>query len=374
MTMKRGFDRMKHGLRLLAGLLLAAVLTGAACAETVIPPRWDVPDYVTWLLEVADAEVGYTEGTRGYTKYGEWRGNPYAQWCAEFLCWCVDQVDQRHGTELLNQVYPLYSASNTGKSWFVREGRYIVRWGNLENWGYQWLKGEDSFITTGSYIPQPGDWVFFTWTSDLNTDHVALVEYCTREDDGSVLIHVIEGNTPDAVKRTAYPLTYTRILGYGTVHDVADWTMRNGNSGVKVRELQEKLIRLGYLAPDQCDGRYGTTTYNAVLVYQHLHGLKENGIANIGTQTLLNREVRDSLYNDPATWQVVGADDFSVDNLDELEDMSSLMDEDFWLEETELEETAEAEALPENEDELVLSVELAEEAPAWAETEDSLPE
>ncbi len=367
-------NRMKHGIRLLAGLLLAALLTGAAGAETVIPPRWEVPDYVTWLLEVADAEVGYTEGARGYTKYGEWRGNPYAQWCAEFLCWCVDQVDQQHGTELLNQVYPLYSASNTGKSWFVREGRYIVRWGNLENWGYQWLKGEDAFITTGSYIPQPGDWVFFTWTSDLNTDHVALVEYCTREDDGSVLIHVIEGNTPDAVKRTTYPIGYTRILGYGTVHDVADWTMRSGNSGAKVRELQEKLIRLGYLAPDQCDGRFGTSTYNAVLVYQQLHGLKENGIANIGTQTLLNREVRDSLYNDPATWQVVGAEDASVDDLDELEDMSSLMDEDFWLEETELEEIEEAEALPEDEDELVLSVELEEEAPAWAETEEHLPE
>ena len=109
-------------------------------SQTVIPPAYPVPDYVTWLLDIAAGEVGYQEGDHGYSKYGEWAGDPLAQWCAEYLCWCVDQVDQLYGTQLLRQVYPMYSGSNTGKNWFIQQGRYLVRWGNLENWGYQWLK------------------------------------------------------------------------------------------------------------------------------------------------------------------------------------------------------------------------------------------
>ena len=89
-------------------------------------PRGIVPDYVRWLLEVAGEEVGYREGDHGWSKYGEWAGDPYAQWCAEFLCWCVDQVDQRHGTHLLGRIFPLYSGQNTGPR-LVHPGRALHR-------------------------------------------------------------------------------------------------------------------------------------------------------------------------------------------------------------------------------------------------------
>ena len=51
----------------------------------------------------------------------------------------------------------------------------MVRNGHLPDWGYQWLKGTDRYLKTGDYIPQPGDWMFFTWTETHNTDHVAMV-------------------------------------------------------------------------------------------------------------------------------------------------------------------------------------------------------
>lgn len=297
---------MKRIAAFLACLLMLPTMAQALSSQTVIEPAWPVPDYVTWLLEVASGEVGYREGDHGYSKYGEWAGDPYAQWCAEYLCWCVDQVDQRHGTQLLGQVYPLYSGSNTGRDWFIRQGRYIVRWGNLEGWGYQWLRDEDSFITTGSYIPQPGDWVFFTWDSDRNTDHVAMVEYCTRDENGNVQLHVLEGNTPVEVKRAVYDLTYTRILGYGTVHDVADVTMRAGNAGEKVRQLQEKLMLLGLV--DKADGVFGPATAEAVKAFQTQQGMKATGIASIAMQKALNRAVDEAIDNDPATWLVVDED------------------------------------------------------------------
>ena len=222
-------------------LLFALLLPAAACADDVIPPQWEVPDFVAAVLDVARGEIDYKEGPHNYSKYGEWSGDPYTQWCAEFVCWCVDQVDQREGTSLLNTQWPLYTSSNTGKNWFIRNGRYISRNGYLDNWGYQWFKGSDSFITPGDYIPQPGDWVFFTWDSDTDTDHVAMVEYCTRGMDGDVIIHVIEGNNPDKVQRNNYMLSNKRILGFGTVHDVADWTMRSGCSGERCVSCRRSL-------------------------------------------------------------------------------------------------------------------------------------
>ena len=290
-------------------LCLLGVSAPAEEAEQVIRPAWRVPDYVTRLLDIASAEVGYTEGAHGYSKYGEYWGDPQAQWCAEFLCWCVDQVDKQDGTALLNTVYPLYSGMNTGMRWFIREGRFISRNGHLTDWGYQWYKGEDEFLTAGEYIPQPGDWVFFTWTSDENTSHVAMVEYCTQDAQGRVTLHVIEGNNPSAVARNTYAISDKRILGYGTVHDVADWTMRHGNSGRKVSELQQKLIYLGLLPEGSDSGYYGDLTTEAIRQYQIANGLKESGIANISTQALINAAYDQKRYQDPDQWKLDSGED-----------------------------------------------------------------
>ena len=289
---------------LFLGILLIIVCSCSA-EDVVIDPQWPVPDYVTLLLDIASGEVGYEEGEHGWTKYGEWVGDPYCQWCAEFLCWCVDQVDQRYGTSLLNHVYPLYSGSNEGRAWFITAGRYVIRKGEVEDWGYEWLKGHTDFISSGDYIPQPGDWVFFTWTSDDDTDHVAMVEYCTQNTlTGEIMIHVIEGNKPDAVARDVYELDYGRILGYGTVHDVADIMMHVGNRGEKVRQLQEKLIFLGILDPQYESGVFDSATLSALRTFQSGHGLRCNGWANMETQLVIDEAVQQKIENDPASWTV----------------------------------------------------------------------
>ena len=289
--------------------LFCLLLTAAAAEDAPLRPQWPVPEYVTQLLTIAGNEVGYKEGAHGYSKYGEYWGNPQAQWCAEYLCWSVDQVDKTHGTQLLKNVYPLYSGQNTGMRWFIKEGRWIARNGNLPDWGYQWFKGEDEFITANEYIPQPGDWVFFSWTSDGNTSHVAMVEYATQDRDGHVTIHCLEGNNPDKVARVKYSTEDKKILGYGTVHDVADWTMRFGNTGKKVTELQEKLVYLGLLTPDNITGHFGVNTQTAITDFQTAHGLKVLGIANIETQALLNRLYDEKRYRDADAWSVAEEDD-----------------------------------------------------------------
>ena len=289
-------------------LLILFLFSAARAEEKRIDPAWPVPDYVGHLLQVASEEVGYTED-HGRTKYGAWAGDPAAQWCAEFQCWCVDQVDQRWGTSLLRNVYPFYTSSNTGKNWFIRAGRYVVRKGRVEGWGYEWLKGSSTFIRSGDYIPQPGDWVFFNWGGGSDTEHVSLVEFCTRDTySGEVLIHVIEGNKPSAVARDTYGLNDPAILGYGTVHDVADITMCFGNQGEKVRLLQEKLSYLGFLDPSLVTGHFGDGTAEAVRAYQSARGLQVNGIANMKTQQLLESEYVSRYENDPDIWAVVDDD------------------------------------------------------------------
>lgn len=297
--------------RILAILLLLSLLAvSTAHAEEIrIPPAWKVPDYVEHLLQVASEEVGYKED-HGRTKYGEWAGDPAAQWCAEFQCWCVDQVDRRWGTSLLRKVYPYYTSSNTGRSWFIREGRYVIRKGRVDGWGYEWLKGSSSYLRSGDYIPQPGDWVFFNWAGGSDTEHVAMVEYCTRDSvTGRVMIHVIEGNKPSSVARFAYGINDPSILGYGTVHDVADITMAFGNQGEKVRQLQEKLAYLGFLDSAHVTGRFGDATTEAVRAYQEARGLRVNGIANMETQLLLDPEYTQKYENDGSVWTVVDDED-----------------------------------------------------------------
>ena len=277
-------------MKLFSLLLALMMLLPAAHAEyTVLEPQWPVPEHVTLLLEVATGEIGYAEDRYGNTKYGEWVGDPDAQWCAEFLCWCVDQVDQRYGTSLLDHVYPLYQNQNGGKKWFIKQGRYIERDGFLEDWGYQWMIGAEDHNRNGTYIPQPGDWVFFTWTNDNDTDHVAMVEYASVDENGDYFVHVIEGNNPDCVQRKVYRLKDDRILGYGAVHDVCIWTMRGGNTGAKVSELQAKLVFLGYLDPQYATGTYGPSTTTAIKEVQKAAGLKQSGRATNETQQYINK-------------------------------------------------------------------------------------
>ena len=276
--------------------------------DEVLAPAWPVPDYVEHLLEVASGEVGYKED-HGRTKYGEWAGDPAAQWCAEFQCWCVNQVDERWGTDLLRNVYPFYTSSNTGLRWFLKAGRYVVRKGKVPDWGYEWLKGENTYIKSGDYIPQPGDWVFFNWGGGTDTEHVAMVEFCTRNPrSGDVTVHVIEGNNPAAVARNTYGINDPSILGYGTVRDVADITMTFGNEGEKVALLQEKLAYLGFLDDTLVTGHFGDGTMEAVRAYQQSRKLRVTGVANMKTQQKLEAEYAQRYNNDPDIWAVVDDD------------------------------------------------------------------
>lgn len=297
--------------RICLGLVIALlfILPCAASEETgtVIPPKYDVPLSVKTLLDVANKEIGYVEGRDGSTKYGEWYGDPTAEWCAELLCWSVAQVEEQLGEKLLQVQFPLYGATNIGRDWFITQGRYIARTGFIAGLGSQWYKGQKDQMEKNSYIPEPGDWVFFSYTPSGDTTHVALVEQAVKAASGQIYIQVIEGNMPDRVQRTHYKLDDWRIQGYGTVRDLADVSLRGGIQGEKVKQLQEKLNIIGLLPASEIHGTYNHATQEAVRSFQSQMKLTQNGIANQQTQLALSDYAAYYMMNRTEFWTVDGS-------------------------------------------------------------------
>ena len=277
-------------------------------AEGALVPQYEVPKEVTWVLDAARKELGNGEAKNHTTKYGAWAGNPAAEWCAEFLCWCVDQVDSTQKTKLLNRQFPNYTGTNTGRDWFLSQGRYVARRGVVRGWGTQWFKGENEPMAPNSYVPQPGDWMFLSNAATWDTTHVAMVEYCAYDENGKIQVHVIEGNSPfaqvkDQVVRNQYPIDYWAILGYGTVHDVADIAMHFGNSGEKVKALQQDLAAAGLFPQGQkVTGQYGAITEKCVKDIQRQMGAVETGIADQAVQLQLKKLVYAQSADNPENW------------------------------------------------------------------------
>lgn len=285
-------------------LLLTSHICFATSSEEILP-AFEVPDFVVKLLNIAQEELGYTEGSDGSTKYGAWYGDRTAEWCAEYLCWCVNKTDERYGTQLLKKQYPLYGATNVGLNWFLKEGRFVARNGIVNGWGSQWFNSSGKDIELNEYIPQPGDWVFFSYTPSGDTTHVAMVEKALKSEDG-IYIQVFEGNMPDKVQRSLYALNDWRIIGYGTVHDVAGVAMRHGNEGQKVTQLQKELSALNLLDTSSINGVYDNKTENSIKHFQIENKLTATGIADKDTQLLIKNLLNQNMQEDNSFWIVEG--------------------------------------------------------------------
>jgi hypothetical protein len=290
---------MKH--RVLTVLLILVFLcAGVTAAEeralvsTATTADWEPPDLTAFedisapellVLKVAQEEIGYTEGPlSNQTKYGEWFCGGRVSWCAEFLTWCVDQVDRRYGTELMDTVFPRYGGPSTGAPFFMEKGRFISDDGKIPTSGMlQWLTGSDHYLEPNEYIPYPGDYIWFYYYSRYEgTDHVALVEGVSKDEDGNIVVHVIEGNNPDSVQRAEYGLTDKSIYGYGTPVRRAYSNLRLYVEGDDVLSLQSDLISLGYYTMEEGqEGFFSEAVQAAVKQLQHDAGLAADGVVDM---------------------------------------------------------------------------------------------
>lgn len=250
------------------------------------------------LIAVAEAEIGYLEkksnkdlddktanaGSKNYTKYNRdmraWAKSAGIndQWCQNFVDWCFVSAFGLEAAKLL--IYTFTNYTPTGSNAFKKRNRYIPR---------------------GKGTPKRGDVIYFYSSAKGRIGHVGIVIKVT-----SSKVYTIEGNTSNAsalvtngggVKKKSYKLTSTYIDGYGSVDYTAiagmafdaptsssgeqklgDRVLKNYTEGADVRELQLKLISLGYdLGSYGADGEFGDCTEMAVRKFQKDKGLTVTG-------------------------------------------------------------------------------------------------
>ncbi len=162
-------------------------------------------NYADDVLAIAETQLGYHESTKnfqyvgsfkkGYTRYGAWYGDPYGDWCAMFVSFCMRYAG------VPESVIPSSSVCN---SWTVL----------LDQLG--------RFEKAGDYTPRPGDVIFFDTDGEggLNATHVGLVAWV-----GETSLGTIEGNAGDCVCTNEYSMDSAVIYGYGRLGDKVDETV-----------------------------------------------------------------------------------------------------------------------------------------------------
>lgn len=162
------------------------------------------------LLEIAQTQLGYEESVqnfyiaengdqKGYTRYGDWYGVEYGDWCAMFASFCLSYAGIEN--------YPLHCN--------------CARWIDM-------LQESGMYVETETCTPRPGDLVFLDYgrksTTDqiktANADHVGIVAEvipATREEPAKIV--TIEGNHNDCVCYETRDLEDPKIIGYGLLPD-----------------------------------------------------------------------------------------------------------------------------------------------------------
>ena len=259
-------------------LLLALSLLLGACALA--------DDRADMLVAAAVNELGYSATKGGYSKYGEWGGSAYGEWCSEFVSWCVNFADEYYGTSMLGSDYPLQTSCEGGSMWYKERGRYVTVNGGLRGEEGQFYLSDGVSVADRPYIPQKGDLIYIEWYKYNRLDHVGIVEMVTQDADGTYYVHTIEGNnhilgpTPAVVQRYTYRLDDDSIRGYGVLTEgLVGWELGMGASGSQVIALQKNLKELGYYDGD-CAGKLGKASVEAIKKFQKASGLDVTGTAD----------------------------------------------------------------------------------------------
>ncbi len=171
-------------------------------------------NYAEDVVAIAQSQLGYTESTanfilsddgttrKGYTRYGEWYGLPYGDWCAMFVSFCL------HYAGVPEEDFP--------------EAAGVYAW--IES-----LKELEIYADAEDYTPRAGDIIFFDSNSDGKADHVGIVEALELDEDGEIVaIYTIEGNYSDSVAENKYDPDDTIIVGYGILPEAEETVTQPG--------------------------------------------------------------------------------------------------------------------------------------------------
>ena len=169
------------------------------------------------LVRVAQSQLGYTESIRnfkavynedrnaydlyGWNRYGAWYGEPYGEWGAMFISFCL-----------------FYAGVSSD---MIPYDSNPARWADS-------LSSRGLFHERESYTPQPGDLLFFDRDRDSRADRVGIVSEVNRETGA---VDVIVGGRSGRVDSYGYASNSGDIMGYAALP-----TNPNGPTGTQQPE------------------------------------------------------------------------------------------------------------------------------------------
>ena len=207
------------------------------------------------LLAVAKTQLGYHESTanyqvvkddetKGYTRYGDWYGDKYGDWCAMFVSFCLYYAD-------IPESAIGYEANCQKWVEELQEKEVVQNMQQVTEKLYQYRAAD-------TYIPKQGDLIFFEVSEEDRANHIGIVtevRLAEEKEDGEGKesvdsqeehiseVDTIEGNSSDAVRERTYRLNDEQILGYGVLPENPDYREENTgeNSEVIVEEIATEV-------------------------------------------------------------------------------------------------------------------------------------
>lgn len=175
-----------------------------------LPEQWEksLPETLlgNWprdLIAVAETQLGYRESEedfilddagypKGYTRYGDWNGDPYEDWTGSFVSFCL------HYAQIETEQFPF----------LIRE----------EDWT-QALRQEALFLEEDPSGAQPGNLVFLNTDRDDFPDRVGIITDTLLGDGGDLLgLRAIEGDCEGQVQMVEYSIQEESIMGFGDLN------------------------------------------------------------------------------------------------------------------------------------------------------------
>lgn len=150
------------------------------------------------VLAIAKTQIGYTESTdnysigdneehNGYTRYGAWAGDVYADWNTLFAQFCFSYA------EVPDNIFPTNA--------------------DIDTW-IEDMKDCEWYADSTSTDYQTGDIVFLQKADQETEKQVGIISEI-YEENGTTYIKVIEGNSGNAVAENTYEAGSSDIIGYG---------------------------------------------------------------------------------------------------------------------------------------------------------------